>query len=71
MILAGDFNATLDHMAGLGVDGGDARRAATTPRARPATRAVGTWPTALPALLGAPIDHVHGDAGTGRSTGSA
>ena len=57
VILAGDFNATLDHMTGLGVDGG------TLGRCRDATSesgngGVGTWPTDVPALLGAPIDHV-------------
>ncbi len=57
VILAGDFNATLDHMTGLGVDGG------TLGRCRDATSAsgnggIGTWPTDVPALLGAPIDHV-------------
>jgi len=56
-ILAGDFNATLDHMAGLGTDGGDmgtCRDAAS----RTGTGATGTWPAAYPALAGAPIDHV-------------
>lgn len=57
VILAGDFNATLDHMAGYGVGG------ATMGRCRDAATAtgnggVGTWPTSLPALAGAPIDHV-------------
>lgn len=57
VIMAGDLNATLDHLDRLGVDGGDLGRcrdaAATT-----GTGAVGTWSTAWPALLGAPIDHV-------------
>jgi endonuclease/exonuclease/phosphatase (EEP) superfamily protein YafD len=56
-ILAGDFNATLDHMAGLGTDGGDmgfCRDAAS----RTGTGATGTWPAAYPELVGAPIDHV-------------
>lgn len=58
IIMAGDFNSTLDHYSGLAatdgatigdcVDGADATGNA----------AVGTWPAALPALLGAPIDHV-------------
>ncbi|WZH36021.1 MAG: endonuclease/exonuclease/phosphatase family protein [Microbacterium enclense] len=57
VILAGDFNATVDHMTGLGVEGG------TLGRCRDATSqsgngGVGTWPTDAPALLGAPIDHV-------------
>lgn len=57
VILAGDFNATVDHMAGFGVGGG------TMGRCRDAVSAtgnggVGTWPTSMPALAGAPIDHV-------------
>lgn len=57
VIVAGDFNSTLDHWDGLGHDGGvlgpcrDAARQA-------GAAAVGTWPTDLPTLLGAPIDHV-------------
>ena len=60
MIMAGDFNATVDHMAGRAGDGspdavlGDCGDAATASGAG----AVGTWPTAVPALLGSPIDHV-------------
>ncbi|MFB7251840.1 endonuclease/exonuclease/phosphatase family protein [Microbacterium sp. NPDC056234] len=56
-ILAGDFNATIDHMASLGVDGGDmgyCRDAAT----RTGNGAVATWPASYPELLGAPIDHI-------------
>jgi endonuclease/exonuclease/phosphatase (EEP) superfamily protein YafD len=51
-IVAGDFNATLDHVPfrGLGrcVDAAEASGAA----------GVGTWPSALPRALAAPIDHV-------------
>lgn len=57
VILAGDFNATLDHLADLGVDGGDIG-ACFDAAARTGNGAVGTWPTGIPALLGAPIDHV-------------
>ncbi|WP_251450312.1 endonuclease/exonuclease/phosphatase family protein [Microbacterium sp. Marseille-Q6648] len=57
VILAGDFNATLDHMAGLGVDGGTLGRCHDI-AAETGNGAVGTWTTAIPALLGAPIDHV-------------
>ncbi|MGL3149782.1 endonuclease/exonuclease/phosphatase family protein [Microbacterium sp. A82] len=56
-ILAGDFNATLDHMAALGVDGGDigyCRDAAV----RTGTGFTATWPASFPELVGAPIDHV-------------
>ncbi|WP_243224798.1 endonuclease/exonuclease/phosphatase family protein [Microbacterium sp. CIAB417] len=56
-ILAGDFNATIDHMASLGVDGGDmgyCRDAA----AATGNGAVATWPASLPELVGAPIDHI-------------
>ncbi|WP_010206176.1 endonuclease/exonuclease/phosphatase family protein [Salinibacterium sp. PAMC 21357] len=58
VILAGDFNSTLDHYASLtdGVDfalGSCFDAASVTDNA-----ALGTWPTQLPALLSAPIDHV-------------
>lgn len=57
MIMAGDFNSTLDHQAGLGT------LSATVGSCRDAAAAtdnagLGTWPTKLPALLGTPIDHV-------------
>ena len=57
VIMAGDFNATLDHFAGRSVDGGDLGRC-TDAAAQAGSAAVGTWPTRLPALLGSPIDHV-------------
>ena len=58
VIMAGDFNSTLDHYSGLATSpestiGGCADAALATDNA-----AVGTWPSTLPALLGAPIDHV-------------
>lgn len=60
VILAGDLNSTLDHYTGLdeasgasGGLGGCRDGARLTGNA-----AVGTWPTQLPTLLGAPIDHV-------------
>ncbi|WP_411698936.1 endonuclease/exonuclease/phosphatase family protein [Conyzicola sp.] len=57
VIMAGDFNATLDHMSGLASSGsttlGDCADAALAT----GNGAVGTWPTTAPALLGAPIDH--------------
>ncbi|GAT72602.1 endonuclease/exonuclease/phosphatase family protein [Microbacterium hydrocarbonoxydans] len=60
-ILAGDFNATVDHMAPLGIDGGDmgyCRDAAS----RTGNGVSGTWPSSLPAPLGVPIDHVMASA---------
>ena len=58
VIMAGDFNSTIDHFAGLATApdaaiGECLDAAVTTDNA-----AVGTWPAAIPALLGAPIDHV-------------
>ncbi|GGR22071.1 endonuclease/exonuclease/phosphatase family protein [Agromyces mediolanus] len=57
VIMAGDFNATVDHFAGLGSEGGDLGRCADAANAAGAA-GVGTWPTDVPALLGSPIDHV-------------
>lgn len=57
VILAGDFNATLDHMAGMGVDGGVLGRCHDV-AADTGNGGLGTWTTELPPLLGAPIDHV-------------
>ena len=58
VILAGDFNATLDHLAGLGTAPGTAVGECTDAALRARSAAVGTWPTFAPALLGAAIDHV-------------
>ncbi len=58
VILAGDLNSTLDHYEGLGTDRtGDLAGCTDAARAT-GNAAVGTWPTQLPELLGAPIDHV-------------
>jgi endonuclease/exonuclease/phosphatase (EEP) superfamily protein YafD len=58
VIMAGDFNATLDHFSGRatspGAVLGDCRDAA----AATGSGGVGTWPARVPALLGSPIDHV-------------
>lgn len=57
VIMAGDFNATLDSMARLGSEGGTlgaCRDAATDA----GTGSTGTWPTSVPSAFGAPIDHV-------------
>lgn len=57
VIMAGDFNATVDHMTGLGVDG---RTLGLCDDSAIATGngSVGTWSSEMPALLGTPIDHV-------------
>jgi endonuclease/exonuclease/phosphatase (EEP) superfamily protein YafD len=68
VILSGDFNATLDHMGALGVDGGTLGRCHDV-ASETGNGSVGTWSTAFPALLGAPIDHVMASAGW-RATGS-
>ncbi len=60
LILAGDFNSTLDHWSHL-IDTSvpDARLGACLDSASAAGQGgQGTWPTNLPSLLGAPIDHV-------------
>jgi endonuclease/exonuclease/phosphatase (EEP) superfamily protein YafD len=58
VIMAGDFNATIDHMTGLGAEPGKTLGACTDAAMSTGDAAVGTWPTRLPAILGAPIDHV-------------
>lgn len=68
VILAGDFNATLDHMARLGTEGGTLGQC-TDAAAATGNGSVGTWPTDLPALAGAPIDHVM-TSSKWRATGS-
>ena len=57
VIMAGDFNATVDHFAGRGTDGGDLGRCRDA-AVDAGAGAIGTWPTDLPKLLGSPIDHV-------------
>ena len=60
-IIAGDFNSTLDHWAGLGkatsTGTGDLGACHDGARAR-ASAGVPSWPTSLPQQLGTPIDHV-------------
>ncbi len=58
VIMAGDFNSTLDHFAGLAASDGAAIGNCVDAAAATGNAAVGTWPTTVPALLGAPIDHV-------------
>lgn len=62
VIMAGDFNATLDHMAQLGEGGADLGRCHDAAAAS-GTGGVGTWSTRIPTLLGTPIDHVLSTAG--------
>jgi endonuclease/exonuclease/phosphatase (EEP) superfamily protein YafD len=58
VIMAGDFNATLDHLVGFGDSYGKTMGRCTDAALRSGNGAVGTWPTAMPALFSAPIDHV-------------
>ena len=57
VIMAGDFNATVDNMARLGVDDADLGRCHDAASAT-GTGAVGTWSTSWPELVGTPIDPV-------------
>jgi endonuclease/exonuclease/phosphatase family metal-dependent hydrolase len=57
VILAGDLNSTLDHLSGLGRDGGSVGECQDAAQ-QAGTAAQGTWPASLPAALAAPIDHV-------------
>ena len=50
LILGGDLNATLDHLGPLG--------GCSDALAEAGSAGVGTWPTSLPPLVAAPIDHV-------------
>jgi endonuclease/exonuclease/phosphatase (EEP) superfamily protein YafD len=65
VIMAGDFNATVDHMAGRTASGtddtdtaGSVLGACHDAAISAGSGAVGTWPANAPALLGSPIDHV-------------
>jgi endonuclease/exonuclease/phosphatase (EEP) superfamily protein YafD len=62
-IMAGDFNATLDHFAGFARTDGAAIGNCSDAAQATGNAAVGTWPTGVPALLGAPIDHVMATSG--------
>jgi endonuclease/exonuclease/phosphatase family metal-dependent hydrolase len=57
-IIAGDFNSTLDHFAGLATADGATIGACVDAASATNNAAIGTWPTTIPALVGAPIDHV-------------
>lgn len=56
VIMAGDLNATADHFTAT--DDGPGLGSCVDAGLVDGAGAVGTWPTRLPALLGAPIDHV-------------
>lgn len=58
VIMAGDFNSTLDHYSGLSTADGSTIGDCADAALATDNAAVGTWPTSIPALLGAPIDHV-------------
>jgi len=58
VIMAGDFNATVDHMADLGTVADATLGRCMDTGTRTGNGAVGTWSSAFPALLGTPIDHV-------------
>ncbi|GAA1676936.1 endonuclease/exonuclease/phosphatase family protein [Microbacterium lacus] len=68
VIMAGDFNATIDHMTNLGVDGGTLGRCLDG-ASETGNGGVGTWTAQIPALAGAPIDHVMASSHW-RATGS-
>lgn len=57
VIMAGDFNATVDNMARLGTGSGTLG-ACHDAAAQTGTGALGTWSTDWPRLIGTPIDHV-------------
>ncbi|MWV59901.1 endonuclease/exonuclease/phosphatase family protein [Rathayibacter sp. VKM Ac-2754] len=56
VVVLGDLNSTLDHWSGI--PGTSDLGACSDSGALANSAAVSTWPTSLPALLGAPIDHV-------------
>ena len=58
VIMAGDFNSTLDHYSGLSTADGSTIGQCADAALATDNAAVGTWPASIPALLGAPIDHV-------------
>jgi endonuclease/exonuclease/phosphatase (EEP) superfamily protein YafD len=58
LIMAGDFNSTLDEMRSLSTTSGSDFGGCTDAGNAAHAASIGSWPTALPALLGAQIDHV-------------
>ncbi|KJQ56100.1 endonuclease/exonuclease/phosphatase family protein [Microbacterium sp. SA39] len=57
VIVAGDLNATADHLWGLG-DGDGLIGSCADASLNAGTAAVGTWPVSAPPWLASPIDHV-------------
>ncbi|HEY2642638.1 MAG TPA: endonuclease/exonuclease/phosphatase family protein [Galbitalea sp.] len=58
LVMAGDFNSTLDELNSLSTKPGSDFGQCTDAGHASHSAAIGTWPTSLPALLGAQIDHV-------------
>ena len=58
VIMAGDFNSTVDHYSGLATAEGAALGECLDAGVESDNGAVGTWPTSWSPFLGAPIDHV-------------
>jgi len=58
VIMAGDFNSTIDHFAHVEHATGKTIGNCTDAAQLSGNGAVGTWPTKLPSALGTPIDHV-------------
>ncbi len=56
-IIAGDLNATVDHMVGLGAEGADIGRCRDAAKLESAA-ARGTWPSDVPEWSASPIDHI-------------
>jgi endonuclease/exonuclease/phosphatase (EEP) superfamily protein YafD len=58
LIMAGDFNSTIDNLRPLSTKSGADFGQCTDAGAASHSAAIGSWPTNLPELLGAQIDHV-------------
>jgi endonuclease/exonuclease/phosphatase family metal-dependent hydrolase len=58
LIMAGDFNSTLDELESLKTKPGAQFGECTDAGSAAHAASVGSWPTSLPPLLGAQIDHV-------------
>jgi endonuclease/exonuclease/phosphatase (EEP) superfamily protein YafD len=58
LVMAGDFNSTLDELNSLSAKPGSDFGQCTDAGHASHSASIGSWPTSLPALLGAQIDHV-------------